>query len=77
MHYEFDFDTEVGEFGCKAHSNYPFLRASPDGINIDETNKYKIIHHICQYISYFHTLHEHEIELVFFTNELIRTVNSN
>ena len=44
---------------------------------IDETNKYKIIHHICQYISYFHTLHEHEIELVFFTNELIRTVNSN
>lgn len=44
---------------------------------IDETNKYKIIHHICQYISYFHTLHEHEIELVFFTNQLIRTVNSN
>ena len=44
---------------------------------IDETNKYKIIHHICQYISYFHTLHEHEIELVFFTDQLIRTVNSN
>ena len=39
MHYEFDFNTEVGEFGCKAHSKYPFLRASPDGINIDETNK--------------------------------------
>ena len=44
---------------------------------VDETNKYKIIHHICQYISYFHTLHEHEIELVFFTDQLIRTVNSN
>ena len=36
MHYEFDFNTKVGEFGCKAHVNYPFLRASPDGINIDE-----------------------------------------
>ena len=44
---------------------------------ISETNKYKIIHHICKYISYFHTLHEHEIELVFFTDQLIRTVNSN
>ena len=39
MHYEFDFDTEVGEFGCKAHSKYPFLRASPDGINIDESRR--------------------------------------
>ena len=36
MHYEFDFNTTVGEFGCKAHTKYPFLRASPDGINIDE-----------------------------------------
>jgi len=41
---------------------------------IDEDNKYKIIRNICQYISYFHTLHEHEIELVFFTDQLIRTV---
>jgi putative phage-type endonuclease len=39
MHYEYDFNTKVGEFGCKAHSDYPFLRASPDGINIDEDNK--------------------------------------
>jgi putative phage-type endonuclease len=39
MHYEYDFNTKVGEFGCKAHSEYPFLRASPDGINIDEDNK--------------------------------------
>ena len=44
---------------------------------INENNKYKIIHNICQYISYFHTLHEHEIELVFFTDQLIRTVNIN
>jgi putative phage-type endonuclease len=39
MHYEYDFNTKVGEFGCKAHSEYPFLRASPDGINIDEGNQ--------------------------------------
>ena len=38
MHYEFDFNTTVGEFGCKAHTEYPFLRASPDGINVDENN---------------------------------------
>ena len=44
---------------------------------IDEHNKYKIIHNICQYISLFHTLHEHEIELLFFTDKLIRTVNTN
>jgi DNA polymerase III delta prime subunit len=44
---------------------------------IDETNKYKIIHQVCKYISYFHTLHESEIELVFFTDQLIRTVNDN
>ncbi len=55
-------------------SYFQFIKISE---SIDETNKYKIIRQICQYISYFHTLHEHEIELVFFTNELIRTVNSN
>lgn len=42
---------------------------------IEENNKYKIIRNICQYISYFHTLHEHEVELVFFTEQLIRTVD--
>ena len=36
---EFDFNTTVGEFGCKAHTKFPFLRASPDGINIDEKSK--------------------------------------
>jgi len=41
---------------------------------VDENNKYKIIKNICQYISYFHTLHEHEIELVFFTDQLIKSV---
>jgi putative phage-type endonuclease len=39
MHYERDFSTKIGEFGCIAHKKFPFLRASPDGINIDENNK--------------------------------------
>jgi hypothetical protein len=39
MHYEYDFNTTVGEFGCMAHKKYPYLLASPDGINIKEDNK--------------------------------------
>ena len=38
MHYEFDFNTIVGEFGCMAHKDYKYLLASPDGINIKEGN---------------------------------------
>ena len=38
MHYEFDFNTIVGEFGCMAHKDYEYLLASPDGINIKEGN---------------------------------------
>ena len=37
---------------------------------ISEEIKYKIIHEICVFISYFHTLHEDSIELVFFTQKL-------
>ena len=36
-----------------------------------ETEKYKIIALICKYISYFHLIHEDEIELALFTNNLI------
>lgn len=36
-----------------------------------EDNKYNIISLICKYISYFHTIHEDEIELALFTNNLI------
>jgi replication factor C subunit 2/4 len=38
---------------------------------IDETLKFKIIKVICKYISIFHTLHENELELVLFTDDLI------
>jgi putative phage-type endonuclease len=33
------FHTTTGEFGCIPHSEYSFIGASPDGINIDESNE--------------------------------------
>ena len=38
---------------------------------LNETQKYKIIPFICKYISIFHYIHEDEIELALFTNNLI------
>ena len=37
--YEKKYKTKVGEFGCISHDKYQFLGASPDGINIDESNE--------------------------------------
>jgi len=37
-----------------------------------ETEKYKIIPLICKYITIFHNIHEDEIELALFTNNLIQ-----
>ena len=39
MIYEKKHNTTVGEFGCIVHDTIPFLKASPDGINIDPKNK--------------------------------------
>lgn len=33
MLYEDEYNTTVGDYGCIQHSTYPFLGASPDGIN--------------------------------------------
>jgi len=33
--YEDRYKTKVGDFGCIQHPKYPFIGASPDGINID------------------------------------------
>jgi putative phage-type endonuclease len=38
MIYEDKFHTKIEDFGCIPHSTYPFVGASPDGINIDPTN---------------------------------------
>lgn len=42
---------------------------------LTEGEKYKIIPHICKYITIFHNIHEDEIELAIFTNNLIQTIN--
>ena len=42
--------------------------------SIPEKIKYKIIKLILKYIAIFHTLHESEIELALFTNELYKIV---
>jgi len=39
MVYEFKYNTKIGDFGCIQHSTYPFLGASPDGINVDPTTE--------------------------------------
>ena len=39
---------------------------------IEEEVKYKIIIFILKYIAVFHTLHENDVELVIFTNELLK-----
>jgi DNA polymerase III delta prime subunit len=44
-------------------------------IIIDEEQKYKIIPYICKYITVFHNIHEDEIELSLFTNNLIEILN--
>ena len=38
---------------------------------LDENIKYKVIKLILKYIALFHTLHENDIELALFTNELL------
>lgn len=38
---------------------------------LDEDIKYKIIPYLCKYITVFHDIHEDEIELALFTNNLI------
>jgi replication factor C subunit 2/4 len=42
--------------------------------NIDEDKKYEIIPFICKYISAFHNIHEEEIELALFTNNIIEII---
>ena len=42
---------------------------------IDEDKKYEIIPFICKYISVFHNIHENEIELALFTNNIIGFFN--
>ena len=36
--YEKIYNTKIGEFGCIPHPTYPYIGASPDGINIDSNS---------------------------------------
>jgi replication factor C small subunit len=38
---------------------------------LEEEEKYRIIQYICKYITIFHNVHEHEIELALFTNNIM------
>jgi len=39
---------------------------------VSEKIKYDIISYLCSYIHIFHDIHEHEIELAFFTNNIVK-----
>lgn len=41
-----------------------------------EEQKYSIIPYICKYITIFHTIHEDQIELFFFTNNLLNLIHN-
>ena len=45
-----------------------FIKTTP---LINETNKYKITKILCKYMTIFHNIHEDEIELALFTNNLV------
>jgi hypothetical protein len=43
---------------------------------LTENQKYEIIPIICKYIAIFHNIHEDEIELTLFTNNIYNALNS-
>jgi putative phage-type endonuclease len=40
MIYEFLYNTKIEDFGCIQHETYKFIGASPDGINVDKTERF-------------------------------------
>jgi DNA polymerase III delta prime subunit len=44
--------------------------------HLNEDLKYKIIPHLCKYITVFHNTHEDEIELALFTNSIYKHIHS-
>lgn len=48
---------------------YIYIKLHSD---LEEEIKYKIIKYICNYINIFNTIHEHELELIFLTNNIIK-----
>ena len=54
--------------------NYFIFVKNSDILN--EEQKYKIIPFICKYITIFHNIHEDEIELSLFTNNIIKILSN-
>ena len=52
---------------------FVFVKSS---IILNEDQKFKIIPCICKYITIFHNIHEDEIELALFTNNLVNTLSN-
>ena len=52
---------------------FVFVKSS---IILNEEQKFKIIPCICKYITIFHNIHEDEIELALFTNNLVNTLSN-
>lgn len=68
----FDYIITIYEMGFSVvdiYDNFFIFVKSSEIIN--ETNKYEIIKLLCKYITIFHNIHEHEIELLLFTKEII------
>jgi hypothetical protein len=41
---------------------------------LSEDEKYKVIPYLCKYITIFHDIHEDEIELALFTNNIMNVL---
>ena len=55
------------------YDNYFIFIKTTDILN--ENQKYEIIKLLCKYISIFHNIHEDEIELALFTNNLFQLLS--
>lgn len=53
-------------------SYFVFLKTTA---NLTEDDKYTIIPYICKYITIFHNIHEDEIELALFTNNIMQKIS--
>jgi DNA polymerase III delta prime subunit len=51
---------------------YQYIKCS----TVQEPYKYELIKSICKYIIFYNTIHEHQIELIFFVNDCINKISN-
>ena len=73
----FDYILRIYNLGFSVVDIYDnfFIFVKSSGV-VNETLKYEIIKLLCKYITIFHNIHEHEIELLLFTKEIITMFHS-